>query len=269
MERRRLVVYALIGVAVVAAALLAAVSRLDIANILLTVTVLVIATLSLEASWPLTGKLVIERQQELRHVGDLFFFSYPEPAVADGYLPRDVLFEMYVAVANVGGRKSLLLGVSLEAFLDAQGQPVSSPMLPVPVLAEQYRQWQSRDLLAASLHIQSETKMPPFVLDPDEVLSLRLRARHGIDWSPSWDLAALKDVAESLARPVTQGRMLLIYRRGPSLVRETVVLPLVSEAHEDFAQRLAKVTANFTTMPSVQARAIDPYGTDSGFPIPR
>lgn len=142
---------------------------------------LVIATLSLEASWPRTGKLVIERQQELRHVGDLFFFfSYPEPAVADGYLPRDVLFEMYVAVANVRGRKSLLLGVSLEAFLDAQGQPVSSPMLPVPVLTEQYRQWQSRDLLAASLHIQSETKMPPFVLDPDEVLSLRLRARHGI-----------------------------------------------------------------------------------------
>ncbi len=266
---RRLATYLLCGLGVLAATVLAALGRLDISNLLLTVVVLVVATLTLEAAWLRPATLVIERQHELGHVGDLIFLSYPEGDVADGHVPREVLFQMYVAVANIGGRKALLLGLSLEAFLDSNLEPMVSRLLPAPVLAAEYRQWQSRALLAGSLNIQSETKMPPFVLEPDEVLSLRLRMLSGIDWSPSWDLARLKEASESLSTPVCHGRILLIYRRGPSLVRETVVLPLRVDAQSDFAQRLATITTNFTVRPAIEQRNIDRIGTDSGFPIAR
>jgi hypothetical protein len=269
MERRRLAIYLLIAAAVVAALVIAAVTRLDIANFVLTVTVLIVATLTLLAAWIPPARLVIERQPELTHAGDLLFFSYPESSVPGGHVPRDVVLQMYVAVANVGGRKALLLGISVEEYLNADGKPVSSELLPVPVLASEYRQWESRDLLARSLHIESETRMPPFVLAPDEVLSLRLRRKWGVNWSPAWDLARLRHVAESLAIAVTHARLLLIYRRGQSLIRESMVVPLVVQAQSDFAQRLATVTSDFNVRPAVAPGEIDPYGSDSGFPIPR
>ncbi len=106
--------------------------------------------------------------------------------------------------------------------------------------------------------------MPPFVLEPDQVLSLRFRARRNVDYS---DTEELHVIADSLASPITQGRLLIIYCRGQQVVRESVVIPLVTEAQNDFAKRLAIVTKDFTEVPAVQPKQV--MDNESGFPIPR
>ena len=103
-----------------------------------------------------------------------------------------------------------------------------------------------------------------FLLEPDEVLSLRLRDKRTVDIS---NLDQLHSTAASLATAITQGRFLLIYRRGKDLVRESLTIPLVAMAQDDFANRLALVTKDFTEAPAVQPKQV--MDNESGFPIPR
>ncbi len=256
-----------LAVLVTAVALVLSIAgRLDVASFILTVAVLLITSLALQAAWLTPARLVLERQQELRHTGDLMFWTYNQPDVPEGLLPTEAKLEMYVAVANVGGRKALLLGLSLEDYLDELGQPVRSHVLPAPVPAHEYRQWEARDLLAGGNmpRFLSEKKMPPFVLEPDEVLSLRLRATRSVEYG---DPTEVRMIADQLATPITQGRLLLIYRRGQQLIRENVVVPLVTDAQDYFVKRLAIVTKDFTEVPAVQRQQV--VDNESGFPIAR
>ena len=265
--QHRIGVLWLLVVLVTAVALVLSVAgRLDVASFILTVAVLLITSLALQAAWLTPARLVLERQQELRHTGDLMFWTYNQPDVPEGLLPAEAKLDMYMAVANVGGRKALLLGLSLEDYLDALGQPVRSLVLPAPVLAYEYRQWEERDLLAGGNmpRFLSEKKMPPFVLEPDEVLSLRLRATRSVEYGHP---AEVRVIARQLATPITQGRLLLIYRRGQQLVRETVVVPLVTDAQDYFVNRLAIVTKEFTEVPALQRQQV--VDNESGFPIAR
>jgi hypothetical protein len=226
-----------------------------------------VATATLAATWAQPGQLIVEPQRELV-ADDLIFFSVPETQVAGGYLPRDYLLQAHLAVANVGQRTAVLSGLTLEAYLDRDGEVIRSKLLPTPVPAQAYRQWLSRTANLAVVSIQSETTFPPFPLEADAVLTLRLRWRGGVDWSSMWDLANLRDAAESLDRPITQARLLVIYRSGRNLRRETVIVPLVVQAQNDWRERLATVTLDFTAMPDVQPRTIDPYEI-SGISIAR
>jgi hypothetical protein len=264
---RRLLLAAGFVVAIGLAIFLAAENHLDQAAFVLSIAVLMAATATLAATWAQPGRLIVEPQRELV-ADDLIFFSYPEAQVAGGFLPRDYLLQAHLAVANIGQRTAVLSGLTLDAYLDAAGEVITSKLLPTPLPAQAYRQWLSRTANLAVASIQSETTFPPFPLEADAVLTLRLRWRGGVDWSPVWDLANLRDAAESLARPITQARLLVIYRSGRTLRRQSVIVPLVVQAQNDWRERLATVTHDFTMLPDVRRWTIDPY-EGSGIPIAR
>jgi hypothetical protein len=245
-----------------------AIGRADWAAVALSLAVLAVAAMPLLTSWASPGKLVVERQRELG-LDDLVFFSYPEEGVEGGHLPRDVLLQMHVAVMNVGGRTGVLSGLSMEGFLGPGGVAIPTPLMPSLVVAHQYRQWESRILTRGVFEIHSETSIPPFLVEPDAVMTLRLRWRGGIDWSPAWDVGKLREAAESLSLPITGARLLLIYRAGAKVFRKTVEVAMAVQAQDDYRERLGLVTKSFTQRPAVTPRAIDPYDIGSGVPIAR
>jgi hypothetical protein len=80
----------LLVVLVTAVALVLSVTgRLDVASFILTVAVLLITSLALQAAWLTPARLVLERHQELRHTGDLMFWTYSQPDVPEGLLPAE------------------------------------------------------------------------------------------------------------------------------------------------------------------------------------
>jgi hypothetical protein len=118
-QHRTGVLWLLVVLVAAVALVLSVAGRLDVASFILTVAVLLITSLALQAAWLTPARLVLERQRELRHTADLMFWTYNQPDVPEGLLPAEAKLEMYMAVANVGGRKALLLGLSLEDYLDA------------------------------------------------------------------------------------------------------------------------------------------------------
>ncbi|MDQ6947322.1 MAG: hypothetical protein M3256_13895 [Actinomycetota bacterium] len=268
MRFRRVLLIVGCGFAAVVSLVLLAKGRGDVAAVDLSLAVLAVAALPLLTSWASPGRLTVERQRELG-LDDLVFFSYPDEGAVGGHLPRDVLLQMHVAVMNVGGRTAVLSGLSLEGLLGPGDVSIGTPLLPGLVVAHQYRQWESRLLTRGVFEIHSETSIPPFLVEPDAVMTLRLRWRGGIDWSAAWDIDKLRQAAESLSLPITGARLLLIYRAGPKVFRKTIKVELSVQAQDDYRQRLGLVTNSFSERPQAAPRSIDPYDVGSGVPIAR
>src|SRR5258706_597348 len=155
--------------------------HIDWAGFQVTIAVLAIAVATLLATLPTPAHLWIERQYELE-VDDVIFYLYDEPGI--GMVPRDILFQVHVAVANVGGRKSVLSALRIEALLDRDGAEIRIPEFALPVLAQRVRQgggWRITDNVMHK-HSFLEFIQEPYVLEPDDVITMRLRARPGIDW---------------------------------------------------------------------------------------
>jgi len=176
----------------------------DAAADLIALAVLVVTGLTLILVAPRQARLSVDRQEELG-LDDLIFYLYPRPGeMAAGVIPGDYLLQLHVAIANVGGRKAVLSVLRLDEFLDVRGQPVRLPDISLPIVgmkAEVRHGW-----VDGIRHSERWKVMPPYLLEPDDVITVELRARRGIDWSPRWDCAAVKEVAEALQSTISKAR---------------------------------------------------------------
>jgi len=221
-----------------------------------TIAVLAIAAATLLATLPMPAKLWVERQYELG-VDDVIFYLYDEPFV--GEVPRDILFQVHVAVANLGGRKAVLSALRIEALLDGAGSEIPIPGLEFPILAQRVQQgggWRIEDRVMH--HYNYLDFIPgPHILEPDEVITMRLRFRPGIDWSQRWNLKALREMCNALQRPIMAIRVTAIYRRGRSVMHDSFKVDGLQVLQQDkYAARVSEITNDFRARPTVEERAI-------------
>jgi hypothetical protein len=230
--------------------------HVDWAGFQVSLSVLVIAGASLLATLPTPAKLWIERQHELG-IDDVIFYIYDEPEM--GRIPRDILFQVHVAVANVGGRKAILSALRIEALLDADGRKIEIPAFILPVLAQRVRQGGGWRIVDDVMHKHSYMDfMPgPYLLEPDDVITMRLRARPGIDWSDKWTVEMLRAMAVSLDRPLRGVAVSADYRQGNRLVTDRFEISGLSVLQQDeYVEELRLLTNEFKLRPNIAARQI-------------
>ncbi len=225
--------------------------NLSLANLFITVVVLVIAVATLDAMTPKPAKIWVERQHELG-LSDLLFF--------DRDIPTDFLLQMHVAVANVGGRKGILSGLFLDDLLDGQGHSIRLHRLPYPLAAQVARQT-TRYMIGkegfAYQEYATEIGGPPLILEPDDVITLRFRARRGINWADDWTLDEIKKLAASLARPVVKGRIRAVYRRGRSVESRVFTVDCSTVGQDLYLERLKNLTSSLTVRPAIEKQVLD------------
>ena len=89
----------------------------------------------------------------------------------------------------------------------------------------------------------------PYVLEPDDVITLRFRARRGIDWQAGWTLHRIQQLADGLARPISWCTIRAVYRRGHKVITYDFRLTLRIVQQEAYADALGTLTNAFTQMP--------------------
>lgn len=231
----------------------------DFGTLVLNLVILFITATTLHFTIPEQARLWVDRQGELG-IDDLLF--YVEGDSAQG-LPRDVLLQLHVAVSNVGGRKAVLSRLELTEFLDENRRSVAIGMALVrgvqctirdhKVTAIAVLQDQHNNLERFST---SEEFPGPFVLAPDDVITLRLRVRGGINWTERWDLTTLQELALALEHPVRFARLAATYRRGDEVVTQPFDVPLQVVQQSMYLEALHRVTKDFITRPDINPRVI-------------
>jgi hypothetical protein len=259
---RNLPWYFWLGVAVsilflVISVLSATSGHVDWAGYQFTIAVFAIAFATLLATLPAPAQLWIERQHELG-VDDVIFYIYNEPPV--GQVPRDILFQVHIAVANMGGRKAVLSVLRVDAILDSSGSAFELPEFNLPVNAQRVQQGAGWRIVDNVMHKHNYLEFipGPYVLDPDDVITMRLRARPGIDWSANWSLEKLKAFHQALNnRPITAIRISAIFRYANRLRNAKFDIKSISVLQQQqYVDELQRVTNDFTTLPNAQYRAI-------------
>lgn len=240
-------------IAIVVVFTVAKVEAVPSSSVALDMLVLILAALTLRYVVPEPAKILIERQFELS-ISDLIFFVYPFPGGTDPRIPRDFLLQLHVAAINTGGRKAVLSRLELRGFLDKERRTVVLPGVPMPQLAAQSvlrGAW-----TAGTYESRVERKFPPFVLDPDDVLTLQFRTRRGIDWSSTWNLEKIQELEHALVRPIVGARIAAIYRRGKKVVTAEFEIPVKTEQQATFQSLLRVLTKDFTTLPAIREEPI-------------
>jgi len=226
----------------------------DVAAIVLTVPVLVVAVVTLVAVTPGQAELVVQRQEELDLTDFIFFGS------GGNEIPRDFLLQLTVAVANVGGRKAVLSRLDLEELRDDQGAVVKPLDMPFPQGAQIFRQTMSYRVERGLLDrvINNEIGSPPLTLEPDDVVTLRFRSRRGIDWTlPRWDLRQIQTLVDSIERPVSKARIKATYRRGARIVTSYHDIKVETAKQTEYVARLRALTNGLTMRPTIAPQPFD------------
>jgi len=225
----------------------------DIGLLALNLVLLLVTATTLELTIPEPAHLTLDSQTELEF-NDLLFFV--EGDSSDGQ-PRDILVQLYVAVGNVGGTTAVVSSVELVALLDGANRPVDLIGLG-KVEAATYTKvvrWVDAGDVGTGVWKSSERfqvreqDYGPYVLAPNDVISVRLRRRLGIDWSAQWDVVQLKAFYDATAHPITQAKVIAKYRRADTYVNQVFVVPIRVTQQMLYRQALENITDGFTNRP--------------------
>lgn len=221
----------------------------ELLTTVLTIPVLIVAGLTLWQALPKPAQLVLVRQDELS-LDDLIFYVVPQPNPQNEQrIPRDYLLQLHVAVCNIGDKKAVLSRVRLEGFRGPEAEMLSLPDAPTWLDGAQWSQhlgW-----VNGELHHQNVWSPPPYVLDRDDVITIRFRCRRGIDWSERWTLEELRRVHDALRHPFAYAYGHMAWRRGQEIITEPFEVALCVQQQQLYAQTIADVTQQFTERPHI------------------
>lgn len=224
----------------------------DYGVLALNVLLLAITATTLHFTLPRNAKIWIGQQSELEH-SDLIFFIVGD---SDEGMPRDVLLDAFVAVANLGGRQAVLSHLKFDGLLDRTGQVVNIGVPAVSAYRYEVRtEWldtfailkgQTNNLQKFAVRQELPT---PLLLRPDDVMTLRIRSRAGIDWSENWDIKALEALGKQLLREITKIRLIASFRVGSEFFQQTFEVPISVIQQEMYLRALRHSTNEFSTRP--------------------
>jgi hypothetical protein len=221
----------------------------DPVAMILSIAVLIITAVTLSYVVPTPAVIWVDPHDELE-LSDLIFYVTPQPAVpGDQQIPRDILLQLHVAVSNTGGRKAVLSSGQLTAFLDENGNMIKLPEVPIPLRAERYGVINRYTAGNEMLEVMSDPG--PWVLEPDDVITLRFRFRRGIDWSDRWNLEELRRIYDGYMTDVRSVTVQAVYRKGRTAEHRNFRIPIKVEQQKLYTQCLKEVTADFTVRPAL------------------
>lgn len=225
--------------------------RADLGAVALGAATLLVTAITLYNVVPQPARLLVFDQPELEYT-DLIFYVYPQPAQpSEIQVPRDFVVQVHVAVTNVGGRKAVLSKLKLMAFLSASGDECRLPDVPMPLEGRLFTTRQTSSF-PTGVDFRTEERPPPFVLDPDDVITLRFRSRRGVDWgNPKWTPSSLEQFADALATPISMARVLATYRSRDKLISDEFVVPVSVSQQDLYVELLHSLTAEFTETPDI------------------
>jgi hypothetical protein len=181
---------------------------------------------------------------------DLIFYVVPQPAEpGEQQVPRDILFRLPIAVSNTGGRKAVLSSVHLTAFQDDTGHELRLPDIPIPMGAQRYGSVTRYGV--GTMLPETVSDFGPWVLDPDDVITLSIHFRRGIDWKPQWTLEDLKRVFDGYKVGISFASIVAVYRKGRTAESRSFVVPIKVEQQDLYLRCLREVTENFTVRPDL------------------
>jgi hypothetical protein len=221
----------------------------EVASVALSTPILIIATLTLWFTIPKPARLRVESMSEAK-LTDLIFYIYPEPNPSrEQQIPVDYLLQLHVVVSNLGDRKAVLSVIQLVGFRDAAGAVVHLPDAPETIGG--IRWIQQSGWVNSQRHFQNITEPPPYILDRDELIVIRFRARRGIDWSSRWDLEALRSFCEPLRSPIVAAFGTVVWRRAGTVVREAFDVPMRVAQQTEYTTLMGQLTHDFTAIPNI------------------
>lgn len=216
----------------------------------LTVAVLVVTALTLNAMVLHPPRLWISKPDELGYT-DLIFYLYEHEGRR---VPRDYLLQLHVLLGNTGGKKTIITRVQVTAFKGQSGESIHLPELPKIIGGQHYSTWISwRDI---DWNFDRREAPPPFMLAPNEVLVLRFRGRRGIDWSARWDLEKLRSYYEALMIEPTTAVVDVTYRWGRHVKTVKKEIQVVIAQHAEYVEQLRQLTNDFTALPAVPEQPV-------------
>ncbi len=200
---------------------------------------------------PTPARVIVDRQDELQ-LTDLIFYLYEDGAL--GKVPRAILLQLHMAVANVGGRKAVVSRVRIDRLVNDEGEEVVLPGVPQQIRAAEYRQrtgWRNHER-----YFENETSGGPWVLASDDVITLRFRFRRGLTWEPAEDLDHLRAYADALRSPIRRAEGTVTWRQGGSVRHDQFQARLETKQQAEYTTALDALTEHFTTRPDVPPRPI-------------
>lgn len=226
----------------------------EISTVALSVPILFIAGATLRYTIPKRAQLKVDRLDEAG-LTDLIFYIYPKPnPQGQQQIPVDYLFQLHVAVCNVGDRKAVLSRISVDGFKNETGGTIHLPGGPETISGMQWIQ--QSGWVNSQHHFQNLNVQPPYVLEADDVIVIRFRSRRGIDWGPQWTLDTLKDFTEPIETPITSAFGSFIWRRGGQVVAEKFEVSLVVEQQDDYIRLVDSLTRGLTIVPQLPQQQV-------------
>lgn len=217
----------------------------------LTVAVLGVAALTLDATVLQPPRLWISKPEELGY-SDLIFYLHEHEGRR---IPSDYLLQLHVLVGNTGGKKAIITKVQVTGFKGRSGGVFHLPELPKEIGGQHYSTWTSwRDI---GRSFDRREVPPPFILAPNEVLVLRFRGRRGVDWSARWDLDKLRDFHSALLVEPTTAIVEVTYRWGRHRKTINHEVPVEVAQHDEYVEQLRALTDGFSTSPDVPEQRVN------------
>lgn len=243
-------IFLVVLMAIVLTGLISIQANIGFQSLVLDVMPVGLALVTLYYVIPKRASITVERQEELE-ISDLIFFLYQED---DRRIPRDYMFQLHVAVANLGGRKAIVSKVRLQELLDSEEHVVSLPGCPKTFNAAEYHArsgYRNGDWFFENVNVPG-----PWLLDPGDVITLRFRIRRGIDWSESWDLCKLRELCDALSREIIRGRGEVIWREGGKVRVSAFEVPVESVQQWEYVAAVRALTEDFTVRPRIRKWAV-------------
>jgi hypothetical protein len=101
-----------------------------------------------------------------------------------------------------------------------------------------------------------ETSSAPVILDPDDVITLRFRARRGIDWSERWTLDEIRTLAASLGSEIARAKLRALFRQGRRVLTRTFEVDVKVVGQREYVDALRHLTEDFTIRPAIERQQI-------------
>lgn len=224
-------------------------TRQEIATVAISVPILLIAAATLWFTIPKRAVLKVDRLSEA-NLTDLIFFIYPQPNPDNRQqTPIDYLLQLHVAVSNLGDRKAVLSGITIDGFHNQSGAIIHLPGAQAVIGGSRWLQ--QSGWLDGQLRTSNISTPPPYILESDDVIVVRFRTRRAIDWTDRWTLDAIREFLTPLRNPIISAFGTTTWRRGGTVIREPFQVQLVVEQQQEYVALIETLTQGLSTLPTV------------------
>ena len=221
----------------------------EVATFGISISILIVSLATLCFSFPKAAKIKVDNLTEL-NLTDLIFCIVPAvPIDHVPTYPTEYLFQLQVAVSNLGDRKGVISSIQVNGFKDEIGNLIHLPDTTKVIGGMRWSQ--QSGFINGQRHFQNLNMAPPYVLEGDDVIVIRFRTRRGIDWSSRWTIRTIEEFAKPFQNPIVEAFGTIVWRKSGRIVTEDFNIPLKVDQQAEYYAAIKNVTHDFTIRPDI------------------